>query len=163
KTRARGMAKGNRIDRGAHLLGREHAALALEAAQHHAGERRRPAGFGMERVRARREDDLVALPAVHARGDLVAHRARRGVARCFLAELVADSLGDGVHRRILIRLLFAAFRLRDRPTQAGRRLSPCVAVQIDHAGTSSEAAATSRVATGSFLSQTALWWIGPPP
>ena len=56
------------------------------------GERRRTAGFGMERMRARREDDLVALPAVHARGDLVAHRARWQVDRGFLAEQIGDPL-----------------------------------------------------------------------
>ena len=86
------------MDRGAHLLGREHAALARKAAHHDPGERRRPAGFGMHRMRARGEDDLVALAAVHARGDLVAHRAGRQVDR----GLLAQKLGDPFAQRLTV-------------------------------------------------------------
>ena len=78
----------------AHLLGGEHAARALEPAHHDPGQRRRPAGFGVERMRARREDDLVALAAMHPRRDLVAHRAGRQIDRGLLAEQIGDPLAQ---------------------------------------------------------------------
>src|SRR5690606_28958287 len=131
--------------------------------QHHAGERRRAAGFGVERVRARRKDDLVALAAVHPCGNLVAHRPRRDVNRSLLAEQVGHALAQAVDRRVEHRLLVTDPRLGDRPAHAGRRLGPRVAVQVDHAGTRSAAAATARLATGSLRSQTAVSWNAAPP
>ena len=88
----------SRPDRCAHLLGREHAALALDRAHHDPGERRRPARFGMERMRARLEDHLVALAAVHPHRDLVAHRPGRQIDRGLLAEQRATRS----HRRFTV-------------------------------------------------------------
>ena len=131
------MAKGRRIDRGAHLLGGEHAARALEPAHHDPGQRRRPAGLGEDRMRARRENDLVALAAMDPGRDLVAHRAGRQIDRGLLAEQVGDPRAERVDGGIEHRLLVADLGLGDRPAHAGRGLGAGVAVEVDHAGTSS--------------------------
>ena len=131
------MAPVGRIDRSAHLLGREHAALAQKPAHHHPGERRRSAGFGVNRMRRGREDDLVALAAVHARGDLVAHGARRQIDRGLLAQKIGDPLAQAVDRGVEHRLLVADLGLGDRAAHAGRGLGPGIAVEIDHASISS--------------------------
>src|SRR5919106_2780489 len=114
-------------------------------------------------MRARREDDLVALPAMRARGDLVAHRPRWQIDRGFLAQQIGNPLAQRVDGGVEHGLLVADLGRGDRPAHARRRGGAGVAVQVDHAGTSSASAARALVTTGSLRSHTAVSWNTAPP
>ena len=124
-----------RADRPFDLGGAELAALAIERIEHRQSECCGTASLGDDAMGGAIEDDLVARPAVHPIGDLVAHGARWQIDRFFLAEKVCDPLAELVHGWIEIRLLVADLGLRHEAAHAGARLGSGITVEIDHAGT----------------------------
>ncbi len=117
-----------RLDRG----GVELAAQAVDRAHVDAGQRRRPSGLEVDRVRGVVGDHLFAGPRVDAERDLVTHRAGRQEHRGFLAEEIghhfAQSTVDG---RVLELLLVTHLGLAHEAAHLGRGARDGVAGQID--------------------------------
>ena len=106
-------------------------ARAVEALHVDAGQRCGAAGFEMDRVRRLVRQHLLAVAAVDAERDLVAHGARRQKERRLLAEEVGDHLLEEIDRRVLVLLLVAHVRVAHEAAHLQRGLGQRIAVEID--------------------------------
>src|SRR4029450_7408999 len=109
----------------------ELAAGSVERADVYAGQRGRTTALEVDGMGGAVGQHLLARPAVHPQGDLVAHRARRQEHRRLLAEDLGDHLLQEVHGGILVLLLVAHLRLAHEAAHLGRWTGHGVAVQID--------------------------------
>ena len=113
-------------------VGVEHAALALQRAQHRAGDRRGAARLGLDRMRDAVQVGLVAAGAdVQPEADRVAHRARGQEDRGLEAEQLGHALAQAVDGRVAEVLLVAHLGLGHRPAHLRRRPGLGVGVEVD--------------------------------
>ena len=129
--RARRVAIVPGPDRGRHHRGIEHAAPARQRPHHQARERRRPAGFEMQRVGGLIENDLLPGPRPDPIGDLVAHGARGQEQGARLAQQFGDPVLQPVHRGILAALLVADLGLGDGLAHGRRGPGLGIAIEVD--------------------------------
>ena len=120
-------------NRGPHLIGVEHAAIALEHADVGPRQGGDAARLGVHAVRPPIEDDLVARLAVDAIGHLVAHLARRKKNGVVLAQKLGHHGAKTVDRRILARLLVAHLGRRHGRAHGVGRPRLGIAGKIDQA------------------------------
>ncbi len=104
---------------------------ALEGLHVHAGEGGGAARFEMDRVRRLVREHLLARPAMHAQGDLVAHRARRQEEGRLFAEKVRDHLLQEIDGGVLVFLLVPHLRLAHEAAHLGGGPGHGIAVEID--------------------------------
>jgi hypothetical protein len=122
------------VDRGFHLLRREHAAHAVEQLEQHAADRGAGAGFGDVGVRGAIEDHLVAVARPEQDPDQVALRARGEEDRGLLAEEVGGHRLEQVDGGVLAQHVVAHRRLGHEAPHLGRRPGRGVAAEVDQAG-----------------------------
>ena len=118
-------------DRIGELLGRIDPGLAVESADHGAGERRRAAAFGGDDVGGAVADHLVAGAAMDQQRDLVAHGAGREEDGGLLAQQGRDARLKRVDRGVFAALLVADLGLGHGVAHGRRRPRHRVAPEID--------------------------------
>ena len=131
ETGARGVAAVGVADRFLDLLAGEHAIGTVDHADHDAGIGGGATRLGVDDVGRAVGDHLVAQPAVHADGDLVAHGAARQEHGVFLAQKFADLVAQAVDRGVFHLLLVADFGVGHGLPHSGRGLRLGVAVKVD--------------------------------
>ena len=144
-------------------LGREHAAVAVEAVDHRAGQLRRAAGLGHDRVRPAVKQQLVAAGAdVQPEADPVAHRAAREEQARLVPEQLGHPILEAVDGRVLPLLLVTHLRAGDGLAHAVGGACLRVAVEVDqrHRQPSSRRSAAIRSTARAASSP---WWRLPPP
>ena len=104
---------------------------AVEPLHVDAGQRGRPARLEVDGMRGAMRNHLLAVTAVHAHGDLVAHGARGQKERRVLAQELGDHVLQEIDRRILVLLLVAHLRLAHEAAHLGGGLGYRVAVKVD--------------------------------
>jgi hypothetical protein len=117
---------------GAHLLGREPAGDAAQAARHEARVHGRAAELGEKGVRVLLGEHLLARLGEDPERDLVRHRRRRQVDRGLVAEELRAAPLELVHGRVLALLLVAHDGARDRLAHRLRRPRGGVGTKINH-------------------------------
>ena len=159
--RERGAWRARGPDRRAHLLGGEDAAVAVDRAEHDPGERGRRRPFGDGGWASRRGSPR--RPAAVHEEAIALHIVPDGRKRA--ASLPSSSATRSCRRLTVGSSAAARRRPRPRPWPGASRASAGLGVagQIDHAGTSSAAAARACIATGSLRSHTAVSWNAAPP
>ena len=127
-----------RPHRALRLFGGEYPAVAVDRPDQGTGQGAGAAAFVVQYVRRPVGDDLVARPAVHEDGDLVAHRAGGQEHRGLLAQQGRDGLAQLIDGWVLAALFVADRRRRHDTAHGRRRLRLRIAVEIDtnvvHAG-----------------------------